>query len=185
MNPAMGPNIFEENFRLVNESSKKDEEARKKLIGGKYDKFLYIYVALLYIPESQIINFHHLNRHLGIIELNDAKKACCRKHKELVGVEAEIAVCKTKNRDMKIQMIRALVERDELLSRQRAIESNIERLSNQIANMHREMDDLLRGDEVDSICERFAISDQVSLLEKIQDNRSKLLKNGCPLHLFA
>lgn len=94
-------------------------------------------------------------------------------------------VVRLKNRELKLLMMAALVERDELLATRTAIESNIERLNNQLENLERETDDFLRGDEVDHICERFSLSDQISLLNKIQDNRSKLLKNGFPLNFFA
>jgi len=82
-------------------------------------------------------------------------------------------------------LTKGLVERDQLTTRLNSLEANIERFNNQLENMDREIDDLLRGEEVDQICERFAVSEQMMLLNKINDNRGKLLKNGFPLNFFA
>lgn len=121
----------------------------------------------------------------GVVKLDTAQKALYQKQKNLADVDAEIAVLKAKNRDMKVLLMKALVERDELQARRVAIESNIERLNNQQDNMDRETCDLLKGDEADHVCERFALNEQLALINKIQDNRNKLMKNGFPLHFFA
>lgn len=81
--------------------------------------------------------------------------------------------------------MKGLVERDELLIKRTALKSTNERLMNHNDNLNRETDDLLRGDEVDSICERFALADQVKLLKEIQDARCKLINYGFPLSFFA
>lgn len=89
------------------------------------------------------------------------------------------------NREAKIILMNALVERDEYATKKSALSATNDRLSTLNENLHREIDDLLRGDEVDSICERFSYAEQNSILKDIQDTRCKLIKYGFPLNFFA
>lgn len=97
----------------------------------------------------------------------------------------EITQLKTTNKDIKAALMQALIERDEMITKRTAIKSLNERLCNQNDNLHEETDDLLSGNEVDSMCENFSFNDQFALMREIQDTRYKLIKCGFPLSFFA
>ena len=119
------------------------------------------------------------------MEIGNAQKTFFSRQRALAQSEVEIAQLKSVNRDAKVALMKALIERDEYLTKKSALRTNNERLTIQNENFHKAIDDLLQGDEVDSICERFSFSEQVSLLKDIQDARCKLLKYGFPLSFFA
>lgn len=108
-----------------------------------------------------------------------------QRQKDFAALEIELSNLKTVNGNLKKTMLGAQIERDELVIKKTSIVSNIERLNNQFENMDRESDDLMNNDEVGHICDRFSLSEQVNLLNKIQDNKIKLVKAGFPLHFFA
>lgn len=103
----------------------------------------------------------------------------------LAAKEAEIKHLQAVNKEIKRILMNALIERDEYETKKAALVSANDRLSNLNENLHKEIEDLLRGDEVDSICERFSFSDQNSLLKDIQDTRRKLIQYGFSLNFFA
>ena len=82
-------------------------------------------------------------------------------------------------------LLEAIIERDELFVKKSAITILVERLTNQLDNMERESDLLLKAGDVDRICESYSISIQKALIDKLQDARRKLIKEGCPLNYFA
>jgi hypothetical protein len=121
----------------------------------------------------------------GVLDISNAQKKLSSNQKILSERQMEIQNLRTSNRQIKITLMNALIERDELVTKRTALKAMNERFSNQNENLHREIDDLLRGDEVDNICERFSLKDQLSLLKEIQDARCKLLNYGFPLSFFA
>lgn len=122
---------------------------------------------------------------LGVLEMSNAQKEFYAKQRQLTDHQTAIATLRAQNKEMKMALMKALVERDELIIRRSALKAMNERFGNQNENLHREMDDLLRGDEVDGLCERFSLTDQISLLKDIQDARCKLLNFGFALSFFA
>lgn len=128
--------------------------------------------------------FYHVSL-LGFLELNNIQQVYHARQKELADREIETNKLKASNKQLKVTLLKALIERDELMTKKLDIMTSVERLTNQLENMERESDELLRGDQTDHICERYSIDAQVSLLNKIQDARNKLIKNGFPVPFFA
>lgn len=81
-------------------------------------------------------------------------------------------------------LIRALIEREELLTKRNILADTIGRLQQHIENMDNESDIVLRDDDVECIRERYSIQDQKSLISKIQEARCRLLKYGRPPQLY-
>lgn len=119
------------------------------------------------------------------MEIGNAQKTLYTRQKALAQSEVEISQLKSVNKEAKVALMKALIERDEYLIKKTALKVANERLRIYNDNFHREIDHLLQGDELDDICERFSFSEQISLLKDIQDARCKLMKYGFQLSFFA
>lgn len=130
-------------------------------------------------------NLIHLTFITAVLEIGNAQKNLYTRQKSLADKDVEINQLKLSNKETKSILMDALIQRDEHLIKKSALNTTNERLFEQNESLHREIDDLLRGDEVDSICERFSYAEQNSILKDIQDARCKLIKYGFPLSFFA
>lgn len=106
------------------------------------------------------------------------------KQRELNEIEIEITKVAASNKDLKLALMEAVIERDELNIKKSHLSDNIERLSNQINNMERESDELLRSDPVDHVCNRYSIGAQISILNKIQEAKNKLASGEKPFAYY-
>lgn len=74
-----------------------------------------------------------------------------------------------------MSLVKALIEREELLAMRIALLANVERVKLEIANKEMEVNELTSGKDVDTFCERFSTSNQISIADKIQDAQCKLM----------
>lgn len=116
--------------------------------------------------------------------MNAIKKSYNQKSKVLEEAKVEIAALTSANKELKNNLMRALIDRDELITKKNCLADNMTRLKNNIELMEGESDIILRDDDIDCIRERYSMAQQLSLVSKIQEARCKLLKYGLPPQLY-
>lgn len=120
----------------------------------------------------------------GALELNSLKKTHNQKFKDLEDASSNISALVSTNNNLKIALMKAMIEKEELIIKKNGLTDNITRLQQHIENMENESDIMLRDDDVDCVRERYSITQQMSLISKIQEARCRLLKYGRPPQLY-
>lgn len=108
------------------------------------------------------------------MELNEFKKDYNCKQKELTEHEVEISNLKSSNRELKISLMKALIEKEELALKKVSLTSDIFKLKQLVEGKDEESNLMLEGKRVDEICERYSSQEQLSLVKKIHDAQCKL-----------
>lgn len=80
------------------------------------------------------------------------------------------------NQKIKESLMASLIEKDELFTKKNDLSMQIEQLKQQIDNLDAESKIMLNDDLITHICQRYSTSNQLSLLNKIQEAKRKLLK---------
>lgn len=171
-------NSFDDYLRHVSESRQNAEAIRAKIVGSK----------CILLKRPTLFSHFNLTAYIswtvGELELNAIKKSYNQKSKALEEVNAEITGLTTANKELKNNLMKALIDRDELVTKKNCLSDNIDRLKHHIETMEGESDIILRDDDIDCIRERYSMTQQLSLVSKLQDARCKLLKYGVPSHLY-
>lgn len=84
------------------------------------------------------------------------------------------------NQNLKLSLMETLIEREELVTKKTATTADIEALTEQLEGLEDETNRLLNDDTVNLIVERFSTINQLSLMNKIEDAKCKLVKYGYP-----
>ena len=85
---------------------------------------------------------------------------------------------RTENKELKVSLMKALIERGEFVTKESALQARIESLNQKIQNAEKESDLMMNCDEIEQFCDRFSLSNQMSVLNKIQDAKCQLIKYG-------
>lgn len=79
-----------------------------------------------------------MNITTGALELNKVKKIHASKEKQLAEERAQVASLKRSNRELKVSMVQAMIERDELEARKEALKEKLVKKQRDIDGLDRQ-----------------------------------------------
>lgn len=110
------------------------------------------------------------------MELSELKRCGSNKQRELSEYEIELDKLKSRNRQLKASLMRAMIEKEELEIKKNSLRDNIERLERQIENLDRECDCVLNNDTLIQFFDRHSTANQLALINRIQDGKCRLIQ---------
>lgn len=108
------------------------------------------------------------------MELNESKRNLSQHQRKWNEFETESLRLAKLNQELKDNLLRTLLAKEEKMAKKVALESSIERLSHQVEEMEQETNLYFSSDLVDNICRRFSSINQIGLMNKIQEAKHKL-----------
>lgn len=112
----------------------------------------------------------------ALLELSELKRCGSNKQRELSEYEIELDKLKSRNRQLKASLMRAMIEKEELEIKKNSLRDNIERLERQIENLDRECDCVLNNDTLIQFFDRHSTANQLALINRIQDGKCRLIQ---------
>lgn len=93
---------------------------------------------------------------------------------ELARLESQVSDLKLQNRKTRESLMMSLITRDQLNTKKIALANEIEQLEQQLDNLDKESISMLNDNSIEQAYERYATSNQLSLIQKLQEARCKL-----------
>lgn len=103
---------------------------------------------------------------------------CKEAQSDLTSHEQKLDRLKDKNKKMRAELIQSLIAAEELRGRKEAILVNIEKLKSNLGPWERDHVLKLFEDDTRAICNKFSVTSQRTLIQKIEEAKSKLVKFG-------